>query len=526
MLIRKVKSARTTDLTALLLPAALVGLSGCAKSFMDPSKLSRHQPTPTIMPILDRIASIEEDSGDVVEYSDTLPEDLIPQPQSYRVGPGDVLEVTAWDIVTVGEKEVYNVAVDARGMVEIPQLGRIFVAGRTTEDAQEAVKDVIRSKNIIEREPLVQVIAVSQRQQTFTIIGAVQNPGLYPIPRADYRLLEALSAAGNFDETMQYVYVIRQIPLSEEIAGSLLAPDTGDSDSRGPSLAPGASKGLQGQPSTRDIENIINDVLEKDAPKPDPMPPADILDEAPAKPTGGMGALAPLGMAERRQDPVQPAVPDVVTQGSQILDPEGTRPTPDNPASSWIYVNGQWMKIRSATGGNGFSTDKRAEQLITQRVVRVPMKDLLAGKQSINMIVRPGDVVRFPAAASGVIYIGGEIARPGVYNVTPGLTLLRGITAAGGLSEIAIPERVDLTRMIGSDRQATIRLDVNAIAMQTQPDIFLKPGDQINIGTNFWALPVAVIRNGFRASYGFGFILDRNFSNDIFGPPPVNQFGQ
>jgi polysaccharide export outer membrane protein len=154
------------------------------------------------------------------------------------------------------------------------------------------------------------------------------------------------------------------------------------------------------------------------------------------------------------------------------------------------------------------------------------MKDLLAGKQSINMIVRPGDVVRFPAAASGVIYIGGEIARPGVYSVTPGLTLLRGITAAGGLSEVAIPERVDLTRMIGSDRQATIRLDVNAIAMQTQPDIFLKPGDQVNIGTNFWALPVAVIRNGFRASYGFGFILDRNFSNDIFGPPPVNQFGQ
>jgi len=35
-----------------------------------------------------------------------------------------------------------------------------------------------------------------------------------------------------------------------------------------------------------------------------------------------------------------------------------------------------------------------------------------------------------------------------------------------------------------------------------------------------------VIRGGLRASYGFGFLLDRNFGNDVFGAPPTNSLGQ
>jgi hypothetical protein len=123
---------------------------------------------------------------------------------------------------------------------------------------------------------------------------------------------------------------------------------------------------------------------------------------------------------------------------------------------------------------------------------------------------------------SGVVYLGGQVARPGPYGIQTDtrLTILRGMISAGGLGSLAIPERVDITRIVGPGRQATIRLNLRAIGEQTQPDIYLKPDDMINVGTNFWALPLAVIRGGFRASYGYGFILDRNFSGDIFGPDP------
>ena len=48
----------------------------------------------------------------------------------------------------------------------------------------------------------------------------------------------------------------------------------------------------------------------------------------------------------------------------------------------------------------------------------------------------------------------------------------------------------------------------------------MQPNDHVIIGTNLIATPLAVIRNGFRMTYGFGFLLDRNFGNDVFGPPP------
>ena len=45
-----------------------------------------------------------------------------------------------------------------------------------------------------------------------------------------------------------------------------------------------------------------------------------------------------------------------------------------------------------------------------------------------------------------------------------------------------------------------------------QPDIFLKPNDEIIVGTNILAPFIAAVRGGFRITYGFGFLYDRNFS--------------
>ena len=72
----------------------------------------------------------------------------------------------------------------------------------------------------------------------------------------------------------------------------------------------------------------------------------------------------------------------------------------------------------------------------------------------------------------------------------------------------------------GNASQSTIMVDGAAIANRTQPDFYVKPNDTIVVGTNFWATPAAVVRNGFRFTYGFGFLADRNFGNDIWGIPP------
>jgi protein involved in polysaccharide export with SLBB domain len=158
--------------------------------------------------------------------------------------------------------------------------------------------------------------------------------------------------------------------------------------------------------------------------------------------------------------------------------------------------------------------------VLTQRVIRIPLHRLSNGDARVNIVIRPGDVIRVPPAPSGFFFLGGQGARPGVFQLTDRLTLTNAVIAAGGLNQLAVPERVDLSRMIGNDRVATIRLNLRAIAERTEPDIYIRPNDQIVVGTNFWATPMAVIRNGFRASYGFGLLADRNFGSDIFGVPP------
>jgi polysaccharide biosynthesis/export protein len=200
-----------------------------------------------------------------------------------------------------------------------------------------------------------------------------------------------------------------------------------------------------------------------------------------------------------------------------------------------VYLNGRWVRVQAgANGGPGgipevegvLGRPGATEELFTQRVIRIPVQRLIAGDPRVNAVVRPGDIIRVPPPPAGNVYTIGQINRGGVYAMADKLTLRRLIAASGGFNAIAIPERIDLTRMVGPDRQATIRLNGRAIFRGTHPDIFLKANDEINVGTSFWATPMAVIRNGFRATYGFGFLLDRNFGNDVFGAPPANRFGQ
>jgi len=518
------KAGRPAAVLALVAGTLALGLGGCKSSFLDPTKTGRFEFTPTVMPILDRISSIEESGGELVDYSDPLTEDLIPRPNSYRIGPGDQLQIVVFDIIEPEGREQYEVQVDPRGFIEIPQLGRIDVDDRTTEEATTAIEETIKAKNLIQ-DPLVQVIAIAQRRQTFTVLGAIQSPGLFPIPRADYRVLEALSAAGSFDESTSEIYVIRQVPLADEVVTGRGVNREGST----PVLQnrPVDNQPKQPAPSSEDLLKIIDDIApEKEVPS---APPA------PARPPGAPGAMrSGDGSAQRAavRAVAQPSMmqPDPASPPEQpLIDliEEQDSSTPQlADGSRWIFVNGKWVSVKAATDQEAAALGTKPDELITQRVIRIKLKELLAGKQSINIVVRPGDVIRFPAAGSGFVYMSGEFARPGPYQVVPGLTLLRAVSSAGGYNEIATPWRVDLTRRVGENRQATIRLDLQAIDARTQPDILLKPDDIVSVGTNFWALPLAVTRNGFRMSYGFGFILDRNLSNDLFGPPPVNNFGQ
>ena len=99
--------------------------------------------------------------------------------------------------------------VDAKGCIDLPLLGRMSVAGMTTEEIKEKISRKLVTRNLI-KEPVVMV-----RIQNFkvSVLGEVKAPGVVDVKGERITVLEALSKAG--DLTIQgrrdHVAVIREV---------------------------------------------------------------------------------------------------------------------------------------------------------------------------------------------------------------------------------------------------------------------------------------------------------------------------
>lgn len=549
----KNRSTRRALGRALTTAAALGACSvllGCeVDSFLAaPNIAGRWEHTPTVVPILERIDVIEADTGEFVDVTSVTPDDLVVEANEYQLSPGDFVEITIYELFSGGAPYISQVAINESGMVEIPDIGRVRLAGRTTFQAREAIAQALVEANRFNsiEDAIVDLRALSRQEASYSVFGAVQAPARYPIPRPDHRLLEALTNAGGVSPIIREVYVIRQVPLSDAVDGGTPLPDepAGPDRVRTPDQTRPANDG-----GTTSVEDLLEE-LEREGDEPGLIGPG-VLDDSAHRPQPRGRGVAPGAFqdgAAGLEDGDDPAIDldDSSDTGRAGVPagPAGVGAAPVNPQDAlsqgeWRFINGRWIRVLPADpqsmdqlpeGNDPLDDAITADDLVTQRVIGIPTGPLLQGVARYNIVIRPGDIIHVPTPETGLVYATGPgIARPGSYNIPANgrLTMQRLIATAGGFSQIAVPERVDLTRMVGDDRQATIRLNVRAIIEGTHPDVFMRPDDLVNFGTNFLATPWAVIRNGFRTSYGFGFLLDRNFGADVFGAPPSNnQFGQ
>jgi len=537
---RAARSPRTARATRSVLAAvaavvAAVGAGGCHwDSYIDPSVVGRWEKTPTIVPILEDIDEIEESTGEFSEFTEVQPEDLLPEPATYAIAAGDLITVQLWDLVVRGQPVVETNTVDASGAVDILQIGRVEIAGLSE---QQAAQTIARRMSAFVADPLVSLTVESRREQAFQLSGAVARPGSYAIPSGDYRLLEALISAGGVAESAPYLYVIRQVEIGADDAARPNpvqdTPPTGDArpfpTAPVDPLAP--ARPAPARPEDADVDDLIDIIDDLSAPSGSPVAMGTSMSAERASFRGTRGGSRE-GWRSGWQpgegpDPLVDLVEEDPATPATTEEASTDEPAAATGATRWVFRDGRWVQVASRPSSSATTSDPLGglpDTFLTQRIIRIPIQPVVNGDARYNIVVRPGDVVRVPPPESGNVYIGGQINRPGVYALpnVGRLTLTRVIYAAGGLGGLAIPERVDLTRMIGTDRQATVMLNYRAIAEGTQPDVFLKRDDVVNIGTNFWAFPLAVVRNGFRATYGFGFLLDRNFGTDVFGAPPQN----
>ena len=528
----------------LLGSAALVGCN--ANAWMgDPAATGYYKPTPTTIPILDRIDIIEEPSK-WPQLSKVTVADLMPSDLTYRIAPSDFLDVAIYGLYAPGQQYPVQRRVDQGGYFRVPEVGDVLVAGLTPQGAQDLITAELAKKAMTH--PSVQVDVLDQTGFTYTVYGGLAQWGVFTLRDPNLLLLEAIAQTGGVPQTIKNIYVIRQLPVSDSVlpawnrnSETQLNQGSKSSFPSEPSITSFPATPSNTTDSTPNIEDLINQLnigdsstpLEtEESPEitePDPVSKLDqnandelTLPVLPAILQTGddelidIDDLVPARVAEKMPVDVDDLpsgdLQQIGSSSAYIYVPE---------SDSWVPVSTDLSKRKPKNRYQ--QDDEKASTTMLERIIVIPWKRLRRGDSSYNIVVRPEDRIYIEPPQIGQLYIRGEVSRPGVYDYPATgdrITLSQFITAAGDLGPIAVPDKVSITRRIGENLEATVTLNFAAILQHTEPDIFLKPNDHISVGTSWGATPLAIIRNGFRSTYGFGFLLDRNFGNDVFGAPP------
>ncbi|NOX60134.1 MAG: hypothetical protein GXP29_14925 [Planctomycetes bacterium] len=490
-----------------LLPS--IGCNSFFNSWLDPTQVGSFT-RETTMDIRTSL-SIQDTPSGIPGATDPSPEDLVPLYEEYKFEPGDSLSIRIFELLASNTETTAQANIDEIGTIILPVLGQIRVAGMTRTEITEEIQAQLIQREVIVSEPVVIVEPAVRRGLTFVLFGATPGPNLYPIPRPNTTLLEAMNIAGGFPETATEVYIIRN-------AKTAAARDAADAlqTSRRKTTRQRLAR-ARSHPSSFTMSDGV---------------------------TGSAGGGGPTS-SDDRDELIEAAAGSQRAPSNPTL--EETAPGDPSTQSRWVFTaEGEWIETGATPNGSapGFNTladeqnartdtvpgdeaspeidwERLAGEDVAGRVIRIDAVALRNGDPRQNIIVRGGDNIRVMAGEVGEYYMMGQVGRPGAYSLTGRrITLKTAIASAGNLAPLAWPNRCTVYRRYG-DREEMRQVNLDAIFAGKEQDILLKNNDLILVGTHPAASFLAVIRNAFRLTYGFGFVYDRNFADiDSFGGQP------
>jgi len=545
---------RTQTITIALLSFALIILqAGCGNKFFDPTQIGRFRPTPAVNVILDSLGVAEEPPVTWEKAEDPQPSDIVAVPTDYVFSSGDVIRISIFELFQEGVTFVNDYVVTETGKISIPEVGLVQAAGLTETQLEDEVKRIL-SPSVL-KEPSVTVALLSSQQRTFSVLGdGVLAPSRYVIPRYDFRLADALATAGGVRQfNVSYIYISHRVSQQEKIP----RPSLGGASTELGIIEPEILKPetpQQGLPELKIIEpQKMEPSLSLERKMPEMITPlAQRLENSKFPPSAGAVLLASfdpstshggswIGTAktpdarretrDERRDEVGERIEWIFRDGKWIPIRVGP-PEPTEPAIKekeefeerveWIFRDGRWIPIpvrKPLPPKPVIPPEEKVpeelewEKALQTRVIKIPVDKLLAGDPRYNIVIKPGDTIHAPVDIIGEFAIMGNVNRSGYINITGRpMTLKMAIAAAGGLGPLAWPKRCEVIRRVAEDKEEIVRVDLDKIASGEQPDFFIKPNDLINVGTHATARWRAILRNAFRATYGFGFVYDRNFA--------------
>jgi protein involved in polysaccharide export with SLBB domain len=505
------------------------------KSWLDPSELAGRANKDTLqVKILDKIDPvIEADSKEFVTAQPPVQDDLVVNASDYVINPNDMLSIEISDLGGPGTQTVKTSRVTESGTISLPFVGQLKAAGMTEYELEQTIVEAYRKAGILQRAQ-VSVSVPERRGAVFDILGSVGQPGQYALIDPDTRVLNAITIAREQTSTqLTDVYIIRRTDMNRPSRGrGATQPADGappprpggrgadDLRPQGMLQTPG---GAQRAALLRDHAPRAATARMKQVAQPvaggDELPLL-LADTAPQPgSTGGRDENGPYTIIDGKKyyhnTTAAGATAPAGAGAADLVPPPGAAPVPDTapptPTASTPAAGSGTTAGGTAAGGFAGFRDLSAPENV--RIIHIPLDRLRAGELQYNIVIKPKDIIIIQPLPVGTYYMGGHVGQPGAYSLTQSrVTLKQAVISARMLDQLAIPERTDIIRRIGKDKEVYVRVNLAKIFEGTAPDFYLKADDQVIVGTNMLAPFIAAIRGAFRLTYGFGFLYDRNFA--------------
>ncbi len=178
--------------------------------------------------------------------------------------------------------------------------------------------------------------------------------------------------------------------------------------------------------------------------------------------------------------------------------------------SQWITVVGEVVRpgkyflqgsktlLELLTEAGGFTPQASGEVIVSRRdatetpeggdnganePVRIflsPDQPPAEQKAGLSLQLRNGDIVT--ANSPRFFYVSGEVKNPGSYPITPGLTVLKAVSVAGGLTKFGSKGKVEILRKGSQSDTERIKVDLGDIEGGKKPDVPIEAEDIIKVG--------------------------------------------
>ncbi|MDR6410119.1 polysaccharide biosynthesis/export family protein [Paraburkholderia terricola] len=157
------------------------------------------------------VALIAKMQGQLAQARSDQLRDLMSATAAYRLGKGDVLQITLWDhpelaaaqapsgqTATRASDPVPGFVIDEDGNLQFPYVGSLHVEGLRPAEVQRELTTRLANTFI---KPQVTVRVASFRAKQVFVDGQVHTPGALPLNDIPMTLYDAINRAGGFSDT-------------------------------------------------------------------------------------------------------------------------------------------------------------------------------------------------------------------------------------------------------------------------------------------------------------------------------------